>query len=324
MVAVRPSPVAERHSLGDRRVVRIAFAVAVAEALALMLAAWVTGSAAMLAQTAACVADVGVGAFLLVGVARSGLPADANHPLGYGAERFYWSLFAAIGIFLAGGGIAGEEAVRALRHESATGSYAIGYAVLLVTVALDAVALNVALRPSLAGARTRGIPLHRHLRRASDPASTTVIVGNAAGVLGGILAAVGLAGRQLTGSALPDAVASAAIGLILVGASVALLRTNRELLTGRGVPLPLLEAMRATVASERGVESVPDLFALLVGPSSLLVAADITFADDFGIPEVETAIAHATAALRGRWPAVTYVYLTPVANHRERAVYPYA
>ena len=321
MAAVHPLRTAGRHPLGDRRVVRIAFAVAVTEALALMLAAWITGSAAILAQTAACLADVGVGAFLLVGVARSGLPADAGHPLGYGAERFYWSLFAAIGIFVAGGGIAAEEAIRALRHQSETGSYAVGYAVLLVTVLLDTVALGVALRQALADARARAIPLRRHLRRASDPASTTVLVGNAAGVLGGVLAAIGLAGRQITGSALPDALASAAIGLLLVAASGVLLRTNRELLTGRGVPLALLDEMRAAVAGEPGVESVPDLFAVLVGPSSLLVAADITFDDDFGVPEVEAAIAHATATLRRLWPAVSYVYLTPVATHRERAVY---
>lgn len=164
-----PRPVAARHPLGDRRVVRIAFAIAVTEALALMLAAWLTGSAAMLAQTAACVADVGVGAFLLVGVARSGLPADATHPLGYGAERFYWSLFAAIGIFVAGGGIAAEEAVRALRHESATGSYAVGYAVLLVTVALDTAALTVALRPYRDNARARGVSLRRPSGRDRTP-----------------------------------------------------------------------------------------------------------------------------------------------------------
>lgn len=324
MASVRSDPVDRPRLVGGRRVVRVGFAVAVTEALALMLAAWVTGSAAMVAQTAACVADVGVGAFLLVGVTRSSLPGDASHPLGYGAERFYWSLFAAIGIFLAGGGIAGEEAIRALRHESATGSYALGYAVLLVTVVLDAFALWIALRPYADGSGVPGVSLLRRIRRASDPAAVTVIVGNASGVIGGILAAIGLAGRELSGSPLPDAIASAFIGLVLVAASIALLRTNRELLTGRGVPVHLLNEMRAAVAGERGVVSVPDLFAVLVGPSSLLVAADITLDDELGVPEVETAIKNASATLRARWPAVTYVYLTPVSTARPRAVYPYA
>jgi divalent metal cation (Fe/Co/Zn/Cd) transporter len=234
----------------------------------------------MLAQTAAGVADVGVEAFLLIGVARSSLPADPTHPLGYGAERFYWSLFAAIGIFLAGGGVAGEEAIRSLRHTSPTGSYAVRYAVLVVTVVLDATAVAVALRSHQDRAGARRVSLRRQLRRTTDPASITVIVGNAAGVFGGVLAGVGLAARQLTGNVVPDAVASAAIGVILVAAAVTLLGTNRELLTGRGIPPRLLSDMRDTVAGERGVLSVPDLFAVLVGPSSLLVAGDATFRDD--------------------------------------------
>jgi cation diffusion facilitator family transporter len=311
-----------RPRLSGTRVVRIGFGIAVVEALALALAAWLTGSAAMLAQTAACIADVAVEVFLLIGVARSSLPSNPSHPLGYGAERFYWSLFAAIGIFLAGGGIAIEESVRALGQSSPVGSYALGYGVLLVTIVLDSLALGVAARPILDRARARGTSLRAQIRRTTDPASTTILVGNAAGVLGGVLATVGLAGRQLTGSALPDAAASAGIGLLLVAASATLLRTNRELLTGRGVPDALLNAMRATVERERGVASVPDLFAVLVGPSSLLVAADITLDDAFSVPQAEAAIEHASAALRELWPTITYVYLTPVAEHRPRAVYP--
>jgi len=58
-----------------------------------------------------------------------------------------------------------------------------------------------------------------------------------------------------------------------------------------------------------------------VGPSTLLVAADITLDDAFGVPEVETAIENASATLRARWPAVTSVYLTPVsAAGRARSI----
>ena len=35
-------------------------------------------------------------------------PPDQSHPLGYGRERFFWSLLAALGIFL-GGGVPGLD-----------------------------------------------------------------------------------------------------------------------------------------------------------------------------------------------------------------------
>ncbi len=60
----------------------------------------VTGSVALRAQTAANAADVAVQVFLLIGVLSSVRAPDQTHPLGYGRERFFWSLLAALGIFL--------------------------------------------------------------------------------------------------------------------------------------------------------------------------------------------------------------------------------
>ena len=112
--------------------------------------------------------------------------------------------------------------------------------------------------------------------------------------------------------------ASALIGLLLLVASVLLLRTNRELLSGRGVPLPMLREMSGIVAAQPGVVDVPDLFGVVIGPSSLIVNGDVTFADDLDVPAVEETIMRAAAALRERWPSIEYIYLTPVPKARPR------
>jgi Cation efflux family len=62
----------------------ITLAVIVVETLALGLAAWSSGSAALFALTAQSVAGLVVEGLLLVGSLRSGRPADDRHPLGYG------------------------------------------------------------------------------------------------------------------------------------------------------------------------------------------------------------------------------------------------
>ena len=310
---------AETADIGTtRRSVLASLGVNCIETLALGIAAWLTASVAMRAQTAANAADVAVGVFLLIGVLSSVRPPDDSHPLGYGRERFFWSLFAALGIFVGGGGLALEGAVSAALHPVPVDHYAIAYAVLIATVALDTFALQIALRPLRRQATARDISLRALLRRSTDPATITVVVGGGGAVIGALVAMVGLAASQATGSATPDTVASALIGLLLLASSAVLLRTNRELLLGRGVPLAVLREMRAVVAAQPGVVDVPDLFAVVVGPSSLIVDGDVTFADELDVPAVEQTIIRSNAALREHWPTIEYVYLTPVPRARPR------
>jgi len=296
----------------------INLAVACAEALGLGVAAWVSSSVALGAQTADSAADVAVEVFLLIGVVSSARAADDSHPLGYGRERFFWSLLAALGIFIGGGGLGLEEAVQSVLHPSAVHDYLIAYVVLGATIALDTFALAVVLRPLLKHTAGRGRSLRRHIQRSTDPASTTLLLSGGCEVIGGFVAAAGLAVGQLTGSSTPDAVASGVIGLLLLVISVLLLRTNRELLTGRGLPPPVLDEIRQVVAAQLGVLEVPDLFGVVVGPSSFIVDGDVIFNDDMDIPAVEATIVNAAAALRQRWPSIEYLYLTPVGAARPR------
>ena len=295
-------------------------AVNLAEALGLGIAAWITGSFALRAQTADDVAELAVGMFLCIGVLTSERPSDESHPLGYGRERFFWSLFAALGIFVGGGGLALDGAIRSAIHPTPIGSYLVAYLVLAVTMALDTLALKVALPPLRRQAAERGLSLQAHLLRNSDPASTTVAVSGGCALVGGFVATLGVLASQLTGSPTPDTVASAIIGLLLLVTSAFLLRTNRELLTGRGVASIALAEMRKVVLSQAGVVNVPDFFAVYVGPSSVIVNGDIIFADELTVPAVEAAIINAAAALRKRWPSIEFVYLTPVPRIRPRRV----
>jgi len=310
------------ESFTGRRSVTVGLVVAIAQTVALAVAAVVTGSAALKTQTATNLADVAVSAFLLIGVVSSNRPADGSHPLGYGRERFFWSFVAAVGIFVGGVGAAFAETLQASFHPQPTGAYLVGYSVLAVIILLDAFALVVGLRPLRRGARERRLPLARFLWRGTDPAVTTLVLSSTAGLVGGVVAAGGLAGRESTGNPAADALASGLIGLILLATSLVLLHTSRELLTGRAVSPAQAAQMRRMVGDHSGVVAVPDLFALVVGPSSLIVDADVIFEDGLNVPEVEKIIVSAAAALRDCWPAIAYVYVNPVAQYRRRRLVP--
>jgi divalent metal cation (Fe/Co/Zn/Cd) transporter len=161
--------------VGKSRAVTVNLVVAAAETAALATAALLTGSAAMRTQTVTSLADIAGGVFLLIGVIRSARPADEQHPRGYGRERSFWSFVAAIGIFIGGFGVAVAvavavaETVHAFITPHAAGAYPVGYSVLAVVIALDAVALGVGVRPLLCRAQQRQISLARLLWRGTDP-----------------------------------------------------------------------------------------------------------------------------------------------------------
>jgi cation diffusion facilitator family transporter len=304
--------------LTGSRTTRVGLFVSVAQTAALGVAAGLTNSTALKAQTATSLADVAGGVFLLIGVISSARAADERHPLGYGRERFFWSFLAAMGIFVGGFGAAVAETIHAALHPEPAGLYVAGYVVLAITVVLDGVGLAVGLGPLLRRSTERHVSVTRLLWRGTDPASTTVVLTSTAGVVGGVLATAGLAGRQLTGRATADTVAGALIALVLLATSIVLLHTDRELLTGRGLPLSEVERMRGVVGQQPGVLAVPDIFAIVVGAGSLIVDGDVVFDDHLDVPAVETVIVDAATALRTIWPGIAYVYLNPVAMGRAR------
>jgi cation diffusion facilitator family transporter len=300
------------------RSVLFSLAVNFCEAVALAVAALVTGSVALRSQVAANGADVAVGVFLLIGVLSSTRPPDESHPLGYGRDGFFWSLFAALGIFLGGAGLALEGAISSALHPVPLHSYTVAYVVLAITAVLDVQALRIVLRPVRQQAAERGTLLRAHLRRSTDSAASAVVVSGGCAVIGCAIAATGLVLTQLTHSQTPDVVASAAIGLLLLAASVLLLQSNRDLLSGRGVPPAMVRDMACTIAAQPGVVEVQDLFAVVVGPASLIVDGDVTFADELDVPALERTIMRCDAALRQHWPTIHYVYLMPVPSARPR------
>jgi divalent metal cation (Fe/Co/Zn/Cd) transporter len=72
-------------------------------AVAKGVAALLTGSAAMLAETTHSIADTFNEVLLYVGVRSGARPADERHPFAYGKAGYTWSLLAAVGIFVVGG-----------------------------------------------------------------------------------------------------------------------------------------------------------------------------------------------------------------------------
>ena len=281
-------------------------------AIAKGIAAALTGSAALLAETLHTVADTGNEVFLYVAIRRSAREPDATHPFGYGPERYYWALLAAIGMFTIGGAVSIWEGIRALIHPPALDDFWVGVGVLLVALVLDGASRTVAGRALRTQARERGVDVRTLLRESPDPTVTTVYLEDTADVIGALLALAALVLHRLTGSALPDALATLAIGFLLVYLALRLLARNRQLLANQAVPDRYVQRLAGRITAEAGVEELRGIEAIYLGAGQVLAAADVRMDPRLDAEGVAHALMTARARICEDLPVVTRLYLTPV------------
>lgn len=268
----------------DRRTritVLVALAANLVIAVAKAVGGFLAGSPALLSEAAHSVADSLNEVFLLAALRRSRRPADSRHPFGYGKERFFWSLLAAVGIFVMGGCFSffqGVEALRTGAKETLSG-YVAGLIVLGVALLAEGASLLRALHQVRAqGGAAAGL---------RDPALRTVVAEDGTAVLGVTLAMIGMALHMVTGQVVWEACASLAIGALLVFVAYRLGREARDQLIGEAADPEASGRIRALLRAQPEIDSVEALFTMKTGLDSALVAARIDLVPGLDSERVE-------------------------------------
>ncbi|MDL5201703.1 cation diffusion facilitator family transporter [Streptomyces sp. ALI-76-A] len=280
-------------------------------ALAKAVAGVVSGSSAMLSEAAHSVADTVTEVLLLTALKRSEKPADEDHPLGHGPERYIWALLAAVATFVGGAVFSLYDGIHTLVRGEELGDPLVSYIVLAVAFLLEGYSLRTGVRQARGEAARARVPFGRYLRHTPDTAVKAVVLEDSAALAGLALAAGGLLGGQLTGSGVWDGLASLLIGGLLLYVAWVLGRSNAELLIGRPLPGPARERIRAELLAVEHIEAVLELTTLVQGPREALVAAKVDFRDLSTAAQIERACEEAERRLRAAVPAVGRVYLDP-------------
>jgi cation diffusion facilitator family transporter len=308
---------AERSDAQSTWTVLLAGAANLALAVAKLVGGLLSGSAAMLAEAAHSVADTLNEAFLLAAIKRSRRPADARHPFGYGMERYFWALLAAVGIFVLGAGFSVFLGVRSILHPEELGSLVVAYVVLGCAFVFEGASWLRAVLQLRGEADRKGRAFLEHLRVTPDPTARTVAFEDTAALLGVVLAAVGLTLHHFTGGTFWDGAASVAIGVLLVGVAYALGRQNMRGLLGEAVPEDIQREIRRVIAESAGIDSVLELLTMRMAPDEVLVAARVDLDDEASVAELEQYAELVEQRVREAVPDVRHVFLDPTDDPRE-------
>lgn len=277
------------------------------------IAAIITGSSGMMAETLHSLADTTNQVFLLLGLRFYNRPPSEKHPFGYGKERFFWSFIAAIFIFGVGATYAIYEGIQKLAHPHPPQHLEWAYWVLGISFVLESGSIGLALYQEKKEAHHEGLSFMQYLRESKDPTAKTVIFEDSAALVGIVIAALGLyltEHQVAPGSgAYWDGVASIAIGIVLAIVAFALARTSRGLLLGEAATPKSVYAIRKAMKSHPNVVEVIELLTMHLAPKQILINAHVHLKDDLTNTEIVRTIAEMEKSIKKAEPKVDMIFL---------------
>ena len=250
-------------------------AVNVFIAISKAVAAFFTGSGAMLAEAIHSGADCANQVLLLIGVTRAVQSPSASHPLGYGRSLYFWSFIVALLLFSGGGVFSMYEGVHKLRHPEPLEHAGLASRILFFSLALEGWATFGNLKEM--NARRGSAGPFRYLRETKDSDLIVVFGENSAAVAGLLIALLSLFLTLRTGDARFDAFGSLGIGLVLIGVAIFLGNEVASLLLGERADPKVEQTIREVAGRCSQVVSVLTVLSVQQGPGEVLVAMKLKF-----------------------------------------------
>ncbi|WP_020180498.1 cation diffusion facilitator family transporter [Methylopila sp. M107] len=277
-------------------------------------AAW-TGSSAMFSEAVHSLVDTANQGLLLLGLRRAARPADAGHPFGHGMEVYFWAFVVALLIFALGGAVSIWQGWHKLFEPEAIHDPWINFAVLAAAIAMEGYSFRVALKELRAG--DPDSPILSAIRSSKDPNVFAVLCEDAAALAGLAIALLGIGLAYALDAPVFDALASIAIGVLLVLVALFLARETLSLITGEAASPETREDVGRILREDPRIASVQEVLTMHLGPREVLLAASLDLRDELGGDEIERAVRELTDRIEAAHPEITRVFLRPARRRGE-------
>lgn len=290
------------------------------------IAAVITGSSGMMAESLHSLADTTNQVFLLLGLRFYKRKPSEKHPFGYGKERFFWSFIAAIFIFGVGATYAIYEGYQKLTHPHPPENLEWAYWVLGISFVLEAGSIGLAIYQEVREAHHEGMSFREYLRESKDPTAKTVLFEDTAALLGIVIAGIGIYltdhqvgpafGQGGAPGAYWDGVASIMIGVVLAVVAFVLARSARGLLLGEAATRKSVERIRLAILDHPHVVEVVELLTMHLAPKQILINAHVNLRNELRTDEIEATIEEIEERIKKAEPKVDMIFLE-TARERE-------
>lgn len=278
-------------------------------AVAKFVAAFFTGSSAMLSEGVHSLVDTSNQLLLLYGFKRAAQPPDDDHPLGHGREIYFWSFIVALLVFSLGAGISFYEGVMHILDPSPVENPNVSYIVLGLAFVFEGTSWWIARREF---DKERGsLGYLAAARRSKDPTNFLVLFEDSAALLGIVIAFVGVFAAEHTGIELLDGVASIGIGIVLAATAIFLARESKGLLIGERASRELQDAVHRIAMADEVVDGVNRVVTVHLGPDQVVVALSAEFHDDRTAPEIEACVERIEDKIKAEFDEIALIFVKP-------------
>ena len=272
------------------------------------VAAFFTGSSAMLAETVHSLADCGNQVLLLLGIRRARKPPSPDYPLGYGKEIYFWSFLVALMLFSVGGMFSLYEGIHKLQHPEQIKHWWWAVGVLTFGIIAEGVSMRACLQEVN---KSRGSRSLWQWFRQSRQAELVVIFGeDLAALVGLVLALVAVVLAVITGNPLWDAIGTIAIGALLVVVAVFVAIEVKAMLIGQSVDPEREQEMRRFIEAREEVGRVISVITLQLG-NEVMVAVQAEMRENQSAQQLTEEINRVERAFKAQFTEVRWSFFEP-------------
>ena len=299
---------------GSRKAIIAAFFANLGIAIAKFVGFLITSSAGLLAEAFHSLADTGNQGLLMLGGKRATRKPDAEHPFGYGRERYFWAFVVSVVLFSLGGLFALYEGFSKLRHPHEVSNLGVAIGILVFAICLETYSLRTAYR----AAKVHKDPdksWWTYIRTEKSPELPVVLLEDIGAEIGLFMALFGVLLAHFTDEPRWDALGSIAIGGLLVVIAITLAIEMKGLLIGESASPENVDEITAALVGTQHVRSVIHMKTQHIGPDELIVAAKIEFDSTISMAELAHSIDAAEKSVRSAVPIAKLVYLEPDIRH---------
>jgi cation diffusion facilitator family transporter len=272
------------------------------------IAAAITGSGAMLAESIHSFADCGNQGLLFLGLRAAKKKPDPEHPLGYGKEIYFWSFIVALILFSMGGLFSIYEGIHKFHLHEGLKNPIIAIVVLAFSMILEASSLYGCLT-QINKTRQSG-SLWTWYKNSRKSELVVVLGEDIAALLGLSFALVSVVLAMVTGNPVYDAFGSMGIGALLVIVSIFLAVKVKSLLIGQSADDETRIQIRTNLEARPEIDRIFNLITLQLGPH-IMVAVKAKMKEVDSVNQLIENINTCEAELRKENAAIRWIFFEP-------------